>query len=113
MINTMLWVDAQKFIKENEEKIIYLWFGTEWCGDCQMMLPIVESVAEQYSNNESIAFIKVDAEEAGLFRVESEYEVKRVPTHVFMKNSKIRSIMYEYIPEDVIINEIDQLRYEK
>ncbi|MBD5423363.1 MAG: thioredoxin family protein [Mycoplasma sp.] len=112
LIKQMKWKDAEKFIESNKD-IIYLWFGTEWCGDCQMMLPIVEGVAEQYSNNEKISFIKVNAEEAGLFREESKYKVYRVPTHVFIKNSEIRSIMYEYIPEDAIINEIDQLRYEK
>lgn len=78
-----------------------------------MMLPIVEKVEEHFSNNESIVFIKVDAEEAKLFRVESKYKVMRVPTHVFIKKQEIKSIMYEYIPEEVIVEEIDKLRYEK
>lgn len=108
----MLWKDAQNFI-ENNKDIIYLWFGTEWCGDCQMMLPVVENVEEKFSNNDQIHFIKVDAEEAELFRKESEYQVKRVPTHVFIKNSKIKLIMYEYVSEDILILEIDKLRYEK
>ncbi len=111
-MKTMLWKDAQKFIKNNKG-IIYLWFGTEWCGDCNMMLPIIEKVEETFSNYDNISFIKVDAEEAKLFRVESEYKVMRVPTHVFIKDSKIREIMYEYIPEDAIVMEIDHLRYEK
>ncbi len=108
----MLWKDAQKFIAETKD-IIYLWFGTEWCGDCHMMLPVVENVEEKFSNNKKIHFIKVDAEEAGLFRAESEYKVLRVPTHVFLKDSKIKSIMYEYVDEEVLIMEIDSLRYEK
>lgn len=108
----MLWKDAQEYLKQNKN-IVYLWFGTEWCGDCQMMLPIIESVEEKFSNNNQISFIKVDAEEANLFRVESKYKVLRVPTHVFIKNSEIKSIMYEYIPEEIIVNEIDKLRYEK
>ena len=78
-----------------------------------MMMPICESVSEEYSNQDNISFIQVDAEEANIFRKESKYKVERVPTHIFIKNSEIRSIMYEYITKDIIINEIDQLRYEK
>lgn len=111
-MKTMLFKDAEKFIAENKD-IIYLWFGTEWCGDCQMMLPIVEEVEEKYSSHDNVSFIKVDAEEAQIFRTESKYQVKRVPTHVFIKNSEIKSIMYEYIPAEVIIEELDKLRYEK
>ncbi len=107
----MLWKDAEKFIKTNKD-IIYLWFGTEWCGDCQMMLPVIEKVEEKFSNNDKIHFIKVDAEEAGLFRVKSPYRVDRVPTHIFIKNSEIKEILYEYVSEEIIILEIDRLRYE-
>lgn len=111
-MKNMLWKDAQKFI-ENNKNIIYLWFGTVWCGDCHMMLPIVEQVEELFKANEDISFIKVDAEEAKLFRQKSKYKVERVPTHIFIKNSEIKSILYEYIPKEVIIEEIDKLRYEK
>ncbi len=113
MFKLLKFKDAQAFIKNNPDKIIYLLFVTNWCGDCHMMMPICENVSYEYSNHENISFIQVDAEEANIFRKDSEYKVDRVPTHVFIKNSKIRSIMYEYISKDIIINEIDQLRYEK
>ena len=106
------WSEAQNEIK-NHKGIIYLWFGTEWCSDCHMMLPIVEQVEQNFIGQPDIIFIKVDAEEAGIFRTNSPYKVLRVPTHVFIKNGDIKNIMYEYIPEEILINEIDKLRYEK
>ena len=105
-----LWAQAQKFIKDNKGPI-YLWFGTQWCGDCHMMLPIIEEVEKQFLNK--VTFIKVDAEESKLFRVESKFQVKTVPTHVFINNSEIKSIMYEYIPEQVIIDELNKCIYDK
>lgn len=79
-----------------------------------MMQPIIESVEQKFLANEEISFIKVDAEEANLFRKDnSEFKVMRVPTHVFIKNGEIKEIMYEYVPEEIIISELDKLRYEK
>ncbi len=108
----LLWQDAKKFI-ENNSNIIYLWFGTEWCGDCKMMLPIIEEVVTNYINDEQVSFIKVDAEEANLFGKESIYKVQRVPTHIFIKNKVIKNIMYEYVPKEKIIKEIEKLKSEK
>lgn len=113
MFSLLKFKEAEEFIKNNPNNVIYLLFTTNWCGDCHMMMPICESVSYEYSNHDNISFIQVDAEEAGIFRKDSPYKVERVPTHVFIKNSEIRSIMYEYITKDIIINEIDQLRYEK
>lgn len=107
MIKFLKWDKAQKEL--NNKKATYLWFGTEWCGDCQMMFPVIEKVAKKYENNDFVQFIKVDAEEAKLFRVESIYKVKKVPTHVFIKNGNINNILYEYIPKEIIEEEINKL----
>lgn len=107
MIKFLKWNDAQKELSKT--KVTYLWFGTEWCGDCQMMFPIIDEVANEYRNNELIQFIKVDAEEAKLFRIESIYQVKKVPTHIFIKEGKINNILYEYVPKEMIEEEINKL----
>lgn len=102
------WVKAQK--KLDKKSITYLWFGAEWCGDCHMMLPVIEEVENFFIGDKDVQFIKVDAEESNLFRQESIYKVKKVPTHVFIKNGKIKKILYEYIPKELIINEIEKLK---
>lgn len=107
-MKTILWKEAQNLLEN--KPVTYLWFGTEWCGDCQMMLPVVESVEKHFENNSNVQFIKVDAEEAKLFRVpDSIYKVKKVPTHIFLKSGKIINILYEYIPEEIIIDQIKNL----
>ncbi|MGL5732958.1 MAG: thioredoxin family protein [Metamycoplasmataceae bacterium] len=108
MINLMKWEDAQKTL--NDTKVTYLFIGADWCGDCIMMEPIVEELQDHFTNNKNVRFIKVDAEEAKLFRDEkSEYQVLKIPTHVFLQNGKIMSIKYEYTPLEVMIEEINKL----
>lgn len=109
-METIKWNVAQQMIKN--KPITYLWFGTDWCGDCQMMIPIVNDVELQYKNDDNVQFIKVDAEEANLFRKDSIYKVKKIPTHIFIKNGEIKTILYEYIPQEVIIDKIEELKYE-
>lgn len=102
------WDDAKKIIKKS--KIAYLWFGAEWCGDCVMMEPIVNELTQHFAKNKDVNFIKVDAEESLLFKDDkSEYKVKKIPTHVFLKGGIIMNIMYEYIPLELMIDEINKL----
>lgn len=109
-MQTKTWAEAQKLIDSNLNKNIYLWFGTNWCGDCHMMLPIVQNVYENYKDDDSIIFIKVDAEEAGIFRKESKWKVLKVPTHIFIKKGEIQTILYEYISYEKIVQEIEKMK---
>ncbi|MGL6125123.1 MAG: thioredoxin family protein [Metamycoplasmataceae bacterium] len=108
MIRQMKWSEAQKLIKES--KIMYLFIGADWCGDCIMMEPIVNELKDHFAENREVNFIKIDAEESKLFRdEESKYKVLKIPTHVFMKEGKIMSIKYEYTPLKIMIEEINKL----
>lgn len=106
-MKTITWNDAQTQL--TAKPVTYLWFGTDWCGDCQMMLPVVTAAAARFATNNQVQFLKVDAEEAGLFRQDSIYQVKRVPTHVFLRAGQVIKILYEYIPVERIVAEIEQL----
>ena len=75
MIKEMKWNDAQEVLKNT--KVTYLLFGAEWCGDCVMMEPIVDELAQHFETNKDVQFIRVEAEESLLFRDEtSKYFLK-------------------------------------
>ncbi|SJZ46264.1 thioredoxin family protein [Mycoplasmopsis verecunda] len=104
MFQEMKWEDAKKVIDANPNNhLIFLNFTTTWCGDCKMMRPIVESIAEEYKNNKGITFINVDAEEAELFRdPDNKWKVLRVPTMILLQGNEIIERGYEYIPTQIL-----------
>ncbi|MFV8401476.1 thioredoxin family protein [Mycoplasma sp. 005V] len=110
MFKQMLWKDAQAVIENNpSDHLLFLNFTTNWCGDCKMMKPIVESVASEYENNDKITFINIDAEEAKLFREhDNKWKVLKVPTMLLLQGDEILERGYEYMPMQILSNWISK-----
>jgi thioredoxin 1 len=75
--------------KDNFEETIKTWvtlvdFWAEWCGPCQMMLPILEQFSTDMDGKMTVAKVNVDenAEIAGQFRVMS------IPTLIVFKDGE-------------------------
>ncbi len=62
-------------------------FYADWCGPCQMMMPIVEEMAEKYDGKVKVGKVNTDEqpELAGKFGVMS------IPSFFFIKNGKVIS----------------------
>jgi len=95
-----------KITKENFEnevmksdKPVLLDFWASWCGPCQMLSPIVEEIAKEYSGKLKVGKVNVDDEPelAGRFRVAS------IPTVVIMKNGKIVNQSIGYRPKEELL----------
>ncbi|RIV16578.1 thioredoxin family protein [Mycoplasmopsis gallopavonis] len=110
MLKKYSWAEAEAIINKNQDdKLIFLEFTTTWCGDCQMMRPIVQQVVSKYSNNPNIQFIEVDAEEAQLFRnPDTKWKVLKVPTLMLIQGQEILEKGYEYIPAEILESWIDK-----
>ena len=97
------WKDAQKEIQNGTALLV---FFTSWCGDCKMMEPVVKNAEKEIlQHNKNVKFIKVDAEEAELFREEqTDWQVLKVPSFFMIKNGVKKHIGYEYLPIEKIVN---------
>ncbi|MDP2091190.1 MAG: thioredoxin [Candidatus Gracilibacteria bacterium] len=89
--------------KENFEKTInsgvtLVDFWAEWCGPCQMMLPILEDFSTKMDDKMTVAKVNVDEspEIAGQFRVMS------IPTLIVFKDGQAVETM-------VGVQQIDKL----
>jgi thioredoxin 1 len=60
-------------------------FWAEWCGPCKAMLPILDSLANQYG--EFFVIAKVNADE--LPELLAEYNVTSIPTMILFNNGKV------------------------
>lgn len=59
-------------------------FSAEWCGPCQAIAPVVESIAEEYAGRAKVVTIDVDAQGD----IGARYGVMSIPTLVVFKDGK-------------------------
>jgi thioredoxin 1 len=59
-------------------------FWAEWCGPCQMVMPIVEELANEFEGVAKIAKLNVDENRS----LAMKYRVMSIPTILFFKNGE-------------------------
>jgi len=77
-------VNDTNFQDEIKEGIVLVDFWAEWCGPCQMMLPILEELSTKMEGKAKICKLNVDEAPtiAGQFRVMS------IPTLIVFKDGE-------------------------
>lgn len=76
-------------------QIIY--FSTTTCGPCKVMKPIVEKVVGE--RGIKIEYLSIDTIENGR-ELASEFNVRSVPTMIFVKNNEITHTQVGMVSED-------------
>lgn len=61
-------------------------FWAAWCGPCQMVLPIIAELADEYEGKAKICKVNVD-EEGELAR---RFGIVSIPTVMLFKNGEVR-----------------------
>lgn len=80
-------------------------FFADWCGPCQMMMPVVESLAEEYEGRVKIG--KIDSDEAG--ELAEKYGVMSIPNFIFFKNGEKVDNAIGAVSEDALAEKLDAL----
>jgi thioredoxin 1 len=75
--------DAKLEEAESTGKIVVVDFTATWCGPCRLIAPIFAELSKKYEN---LIFLKVDVDEVQ--EVTSKWEVRAMPTFIFIKNKK-------------------------
>ena len=65
------------------DKPVFVKFGAEWCGNCEMIADKLDEVAT--ATGDKAVFLKVDVDEAE--DVAEEYEVTSLPRMILFKGS--------------------------
>lgn len=109
MFKELMWNEAENKIASTKDIVFFVEFTTKWCNDCKVMKPIVDSLAEQYSEDANIQFIKIDAEDSELFRnYTNKLQILKVPTHMIFLNNEIINKGYEYWPKEILNSWIEK-----
>lgn len=72
-------------IVTNSKKIVVLYLSAQWCMPCKAFGPILETLASEIT--EKATFYKIDIDDNP--HVAEEYNIRSVPTLVYMKDGLI------------------------
>ena len=67
-----------------EGKLMMVDFWAEWCGPCQMLGPVIESLADRYEGRAVVGKINTDEEQA----LAMSFQITGIPTVIFFKDGK-------------------------
>ena len=100
----MIHFDKETFDKTLAEgKLMLVDFWAEWCGPCQMLGPVIESLAEQYEGKAVVG--KVNTDEEG--ELAMRYTVTGIPTVIFFKDGKEIDRKVGVMPPDAFVQVLE------
>ena len=98
------------FTKETFEKtlagggLVMVDFWAEWCGPCQMLGPVIESLAEQYKGKAVIGKVNTDEEP----ELAMSFQISGIPTVIFFKDGKEVNRLVGVMPPDAFIQVLEK-----
>jgi thioredoxin 1 len=90
----------------NSSKLTVVDFWAPWCGPCQMVVPIIEELAKEYSEEVKIGKMNVDENR----ETPMNYGVMGIPNIAFFKNGEKVGEIVGANPKEVIKAKIEELR---
>jgi thioredoxin len=90
---------------ENSTTPVLVDFYAEWCGPCQMMVPILEQVKSAFQD--TLQVVKINTEKYPALA--SQYGVQALPTLMVFKNGQSIHRQEGALPADQLIQQLQAL----
>ncbi|HPC98866.1 MAG TPA: thioredoxin [Bacteroidales bacterium] len=87
------------------DKLVLVDFWAEWCGPCRMIAPIMEEISKEYEGKVLVVKCNVDNNT----QTPEKYNVRNIPTVLFVKNGNVADKQVGAVPKSVFINKLTAL----
>lgn len=74
-------------------------FWAAWCGPCRMLGPIVEEIANEYSDKVKVCKVNVDDNR----NISAKYNIMSIPTVIIFKNGQIVEQTVGVAPKEKLV----------
>ncbi|MGI6133039.1 MAG: thioredoxin [Christensenellales bacterium] len=99
-----LQLTMDNFNKTIAQGITLVDFWAEWCGPCRMLLPVIESVAQELEGKVKVAKVNVDNQEA----IAQKYGILTIPTVILFKDGEVMEKLVGYKNKQVFIEMVNK-----
>ena len=85
---SILKLTSENFQKEvvDAKGTVLVDFYADWCGPCKMMSPVIDNIADEYSDKVKVGKINIDENQ----NLAVEYNVMSIPTIMIFKNGQLQ-----------------------
>ena len=84
-------------VLKSDKPVLVDFFAT-WCGPCQMLMPIIEELSEEYDGKVKIATLDIDENQ----ELAQKYQVSSVPSLVIFKDGEEVERMMGLQPKEIL-----------
>ena len=88
----------EKEVKESDKAVLIDFWAT-WCGPCKMIAPIIEEIAEEFSDEVKVCKVNIDDEPS----LATKFGITSISTLLLVKNGEVVKTSVGYIPKEKII----------
>jgi len=78
-------------------------FWAVWCGPCKMIAPVLEDIAEDYSDTLQVVKLDVDNNNASAMK----YGVMSIPTLILFKDGKAAERIVGFLPKEKLLKKLE------
>ena len=98
-------VDNFESLVLKSEKPVLVDFWAEWCGPCKALAPVLNEIADEFSDKAEV--VKVNVDEAS--ELAQKYGIRGIPTLIFFKDGEVKTTLVGNQPKAEILKSINEL----